>query len=275
MIARCLSGLRLEQMSATVTTASSSLSIDNGHTNALRGEASRICRLVQNPVQRVGFELGSDIAIQDLADNPSRDQTTTSWPLAKPNIGRFASAHPDETSPGPKQQRKTNYTLSIGCSITQTLFGAITTTTKTRVLNTNLVGDEAFDDENYQYEHESTVRILPAQWLLKLGFNYAYTFSTNDSSIKGWQFCVKPINLVPDDASIFRFCKEGNIEGVRNLISKGLASVRDVDARGQLALHVSHVALPLFDKAAFQDSLYLTPVVSMRREIITQNYADT
>ncbi len=230
-------------MSATVTTASNSLTIDNGHTNTLRGEASRICRLIQNPVQRVGFELGSDIAVQDLADNPSRDQTRTSWPLAKTKIGRFASSHPDETSPRSKHQRRTNCTLSTGYSIKQTLFGAITTTTTTRVLNSNSVDDESLDDEDYQYEHESTVRILPAQWLLKLGFNYAYTFSTNDSLTKGWQFCVKPISLVPDDASIFRFCRQGNIKGVRDLISKDLASVRDVNSDGWTALHVSHAAI--------------------------------
>ncbi len=240
-------------MSATVTTVSNSSSTRNEHTSALQSEASRICQTIQNPLQRAGFKLGSDVAVRNLASSQSKDQKTILWPSTNSENGRSALLSPDEIVSRSGKQTKTEDKISLRDSITQTLFGAITTTTTTRVLNTNSVGDEALDDEDYQYEHESTVRLLPAQWLLKLGFNYAYTFSTNDSSTKGWQFCVKPIYLVPDDASIFKFCGQGNIEGVRDLISKGLASVRDVDSEGRTALHVSHAALPSFDKVIFQD----------------------
>lgn len=246
-ITRHFSSLKLEQMSASITTISNSLSIANDHTDSLRRESLRICQSIQNPTQRIGFELGSDIAIQDLASNLSKDQSIASRPLAIPEIDEPALMYRYEKPRPSRQQTMTEDTLNLRNSVTQTFFGAIKTTFRTRLSRSRFVNDEALDDDECQYEHDSSFSILPAQWLLKLGFNYAYRFSTYNSSTQGWQFCIKPINLVPDDASIFRFCVEGNVEEVRDLISRNLASFRDVDSEGRTALHVSHPALRLFD----------------------------
>jgi hypothetical protein len=51
--------------------------------------------------------------------------------------------------------------------------------------------------------------------------------------------------LPPDAALIFDFCQSGNIDGVRTLFSKGLASVRDVNSEGATPLHVSRVSFIL------------------------------
>ena len=106
--------------------------------------------------------------------------------------------------------------------------------------------DDILDDEGYPYEQEESFKILPAGWLLKLGFNCAYNFSIHDSSTQGWQFTIRPINLVPDDAPIFGYCEQGNIEMVRDLMSKNLACVRDVDSHGMTPLHVSHAGFLYF-----------------------------
>lgn len=238
-----LSSLKPEELSATVTRVSNSSSIANGQTNALRGQFSRIPQAIQSPVQRVGFELESDTAIQNPASNLSKDQTTTSCPLANSEIGRSALSSVHEVSRRSRQQTWTKDRLSVRNFVTETFFGAITTTTRTRLLRSGFIGDETLDDEECQYERVSSFRIFLARWLLKLGFNYAYSFSIYDSSTQGWQSSLKSINLVPDDASIFEFCRQGNIEKVRQLISRNLASVRDVDSEGRTALHVSHVAL--------------------------------
>lgn len=198
---------------------------------------------IRNPVQRVGFELGSDIAVQDLARNLSRDHGMTSRSSANSEPDCRARSCFGEATRGSRQQTWTKDTRHTRNSMTQTFFGAIITTTKTRLLRSEFVDDDALEDDDYQYEHESYIRVLPARWLLKLGFNYAYNLSTHSSSTHGWQFCARPINLVPDDAPIFEFSVQGNIERVRDLISRDLASVRDVNSKGETALHVSHVAL--------------------------------
>ena len=120
--------------------------------------------------------------------------------------------------------------------------------------------DDVFDDEEYPYEQEESFRILPAGWLLKLGFNCAYNFSIHDSSTQGWQFSIRPINLVSDDALIFQYCEQGNIAMVRDLLSRNLASVRDVNSYGRTALHVSHAAF-LYGLATYDfTDLLISPV---------------
>ena len=44
---------------------------------------------------------------------------------------------------------------------------------------------------------------------------------------------------VPDAALIFEFCQEGNMAGARSLLSRGEASVRDIDSLGRTPLYVS------------------------------------
>ena len=226
-------------MSATVTTVANSSTIDYEHTNAFRAETSRICRNIQNPVHRVGFELGAGIAVKDIASNLSDDQSMTSQPIANVKSDHSTNTRRDDMSYRSIQQTSKRDTLTTQESISQTFFGSIVTTTRRRLLRSKFVYDNALDDEECQYEQESSFKILPAQWLLKLGFNYAYNFSTHDSSTQGWQWCIKPINLVPDDAPILEFCKQGNLEKVRDLFSQNLASVRDEDSEGFTPLHVS------------------------------------
>ena len=227
-------------MLAIVTTVGNSSTIDHEHTDAFRAEASRICGNIQNPVHRVGFGVGSKVAVADLASNLAKDQSRTpQLPANNQESDQSVHSHRDEISRQARQQTLTKDTLTIRESISQNFFGSIVTTTKTRSLKSRFVEDDILDDEDCQYEQESSFRILPAQWLLKLGFNYAYNIFAHDSSTQGWQWCIKPINLVPDEAPIFDFCKQGNLEKVRDLFSRNLASVRDVDSEGYTPLHVS------------------------------------
>ena len=228
-------------MSATVTTIANSSAIDYEHTNAFRAETSRICRNIQNLVHRARFQIGSQVAVEDLAGNLAKDQSRTSQLLtnAASESVHTTHSHRDEISHRARRQTVTNNTSTIRTSTSPTFFGSIVTTTRTRLMKSRFVEDDALEDEECQYEQETSFKILPAQWLLKLGFNYAYNFSTHDSSTRGWQWCMKPINLVPDDSPILEFCKQGNLEKVRDLFSRNLASVRDVDSTGFTPLHVS------------------------------------
>ena len=227
-------------MSASITTVGESSTIDYEHTNAFRAETSRICRNIQNPVHRVGFEIGSKVAVADLASNMAKDQSRTpQLPANNGESDQSVHSHRNEISRRARQQTLTKSTWTIRESFSRTFLGSIVTTTKTRSLKSGFVRDDVLDDEDCQYEQKSSFRILPAQWLLKLGFNYAYNIFTHDSSTQGWERCIKSINLVPYNAPVLEFCKQGNLEKVRGLFSRNLASVRDVDSDGYTPLHVS------------------------------------
>ena len=202
---------------------------------AFRDEASRFQQTIHNPTQGVGFEVGRDLAVQNVAKFHSKDQSRNL--RSPPNSEDGRSTHGcDQSPPRARQQTWKSYYYGV----TRTFFGAMTHTTNRTSSRLGFIMDDILDDEEYPYEHEESIRFLPAGWLLKLGFNCAYNLSIHDSSTQGWQISIRPINLVADDALIFQYCEQGNIEKVRDLMSRNLASVRDVDFDGRTALHASH-----------------------------------
>ena len=217
---------------------------------AFRDEAPRVQQTVHNPTLGVGFEVGRDVAIRDVPKILSGDQSRNI--RSPPNSEGINSTAGSYKTPSPAGQR--TRTMLRG-SLMQTFFGTITSFTRTRVSRPGMIVIDDLADEEYPYEHEESLKFLPAGWLLKLGFNCAYNFSVHDSSTQGWQFAIKSINLVPNDSPIFQYCRLGNTEKVRDLMSRNLASVRDVDSKGQTALHVSHTAF--LDIVAISDSANL------------------
>lgn len=91
-----------------------------------------------------------------------------------------------------------------------------------------------------QYQYEKSITILPAWWLVKLGISYAFRNSFFHSTISGWKHQFNPCRLVSSNALIFEFCHDNNLAGVQALLSRGEASVKDIDIRGRTPLHVSH-----------------------------------
>ncbi|EDN92350.1 predicted protein [Sclerotinia sclerotiorum 1980 UF-70] len=86
--------------------------------------------------------------------------------------------------------------------------------------------------ENVQAE--SQLILYPSKWLAKIGMAYGVKFSVLAS--RGWQYSLQPFRAVPENALIFEFCREGNLEGIRTLLSRGDASPYDKDPLGRTPL---------------------------------------
>ena len=241
-----------QQDITTILRHLSSLNLDQ----AFRDEPSRSHQTTHNPTEGVAFEVGRDVAVRDVAKFLSRDQSSD---IRSPPNPEDIHSTPDSYKT-PSRARQRTWTM-IRESLTQTFFGTITHNRRRRVSRLGSSVDDALGDKGYPYEHEESIKLLPAGWLLKLGFNCAYNFSVHESSTQGWQFFIKPINLVPDDAPIFGYCEQGNIEMVRDLMSRNLASVQDVDSYGWTALHVSHAAF-LYVLATYESTDLLTSPLS-------------
>lgn len=269
-VLRRISSLNLDQISASMTTTSNCLSVVNDQAITLRDEASHIFQPLRNPIPRVEFEVGTDLAVQNQAKDLPRDQSSSFRSPTNLEDDRPTHGH-HRTPPRARQQTWKSYYYDL----TQTFFGAMTHTTRTTSLRSGFILDDILNDEGYPYEHEESFRIMPAGWLLKLGFKCAYNFSIHNSSTQGWQFTIKPINLVPDDSPIFEYCVQGNVEMVRDLLSRNLASVRDVDSDGRTALHVSHAAF-LYVLATYNSTdLLISPSHSLPSPVTGQIYANS
>jgi hypothetical protein len=57
--------------------------------------------------------------------------------------------------------------------------------------------------------------------------------------IQGFRsYNIRPVHIVPDDALVFEFCREGDLNNIQRLFSKGLASPFDTNSNGATLLHV-------------------------------------
>ena len=124
-------------------------------------------------------------------------------------------------------------------SATETLFGTVwLRTTTVRAGSCSKTSKGVYEVNSFVY--------YPSWWLKKFGLTHGVEASLS-SSTKGWQFAFNPVRAVPDSSLIFDFCKTGNIEGVKLLIARGDASVRDASPKGWTPLHVSR-DLPQFSE---------------------------
>lgn len=85
-------------------------------------------------------------------------------------------------------------------------------------------------------EAESQLIVYPSKWLTKIGIAYGVKLSVLAS--RGWQYSFQPFRAVPESALIFEFCRSGNLDGIRTLLSRGDASPHDRDPLGRTPLWV-------------------------------------
>ncbi|TGO77295.1 hypothetical protein BELL_0114g00110 [Botrytis elliptica] len=96
-------------------------------------------------------------------------------------------------------------------------------------------------------EAESQLIVYPSKWLAKIGINYGVKLSVLAS--RGWQYSFQPFRAVPENALIFDFCRKGNLDGIRTLLSRGDASPYDRDPLGRTPLWSG----PRFDRTVLLD----------------------
>ena len=141
----------------------------------------------------------------------------------------------------PQEQTRVKRTLRETGSVIEAFLGTIRATSTTYLQTSRPTGDLVPHHEQDQYESRTSYIIHPASWLINLGINYGLHLGFLSSSAQGWKSTLKTFCPVPDDALIFEFCRQGNVPAVRDLLSRGYASVRDTDCGGNTPLHVSLV----------------------------------
>ena len=100
--------------------------------------------------------------------------------------------------------------------------------------NRRIIEDDSSDECSIVGTSELRIKFQAAPWLTSRGFTILRTACFGD-----WQYHYRPHRLRPADAPIFEACKNGKLEDVRRLLSKGQASPFDIDERGLTPMHVS------------------------------------
>lgn len=236
-----VSALNLKYSSDLVSTFSSVPSDIRDHTKALETEISRVANKIPSPVCRSLFEFGMNNALQEILSHfgcvsSNKEMEPTDVHILRRERESSDSTVNYATSKKPfwikRNMRRNDFVL-------KSFIGKIYVRLRTNVLEYSLPIGRLKDGENVKYEHVTSLCACPAPWLVKIGVNYGLNVEFHKSAIWGWKHALSTIRLVPDDAMIFEFCKEGNLSGVQTLLSGGRASVRDTDSCGKTPLFVS------------------------------------
>ena len=79
----------------------------------------------------------------------------------------------------------------------------------------------------------------PASWLTRFGLRYGTEANLQWSPTAGWRFNVAAVRAVPENSLIFDMCRDGNVQAVQRMLTRGDASVKDTSPKGWTPLHVS------------------------------------
>ncbi|KAI9717675.1 MAG: hypothetical protein M1812_004620 [Candelaria pacifica] len=154
--------------------------------------------------------------------------SSTSHGSTRPSSGQ--ELHRIKVPPQKHSQRRLSIEVSSYRQSYKSFFGTIHYCTK--VLKTAGSRSDAEPDFVQRHEMETTFIIVPAPWISHRAVRVAYS-----NSSQGPFFTLRFSPVVPNDALVFEFAKTGNVEGMRSLFGKGLASAWDTDMRGYTPLH--------------------------------------
>lgn len=230
--------LSLRHAGAAVTTFSSKPADTRDHIAALRAEASRVDKTIEDPLLRLGFAVGSEKAMHQILNkiettDPADEVCDSQLPSCPSDAFKLEEG---TKFSGAKSRTKRTWTVR---SSTNYFFGTIHTHSTTRQLQSQVLDDQEPDNEEHHYEHQSSFVIRPAAWLVNLGLNSGLHVGLFNSSVRGWKSSLKTFCAVPDNSLIFELSGDGNLSAVRGLFSRGLASVRDTNSVGETPLYVA------------------------------------
>ena len=243
-IAQKLDSLSLTHSVGTVTTVSKEPADTQYHIAALRPETNRVNNTIEDPLLRLGFAVGPERALHGIANEIGSDYAINEVEESKMKYSPLDTFRSKSKSFSVERtltkQSWTNWdTLNY-------FSGTIHIYSMTKQLQPKILNHQELDDAEYRYEHQSSFVIRPASWLIKLGLNSGIRVGLFNSSVYGWKSSLSTFYAVPNDSLIFNLSREGNLAAIRDLFSRGLASVRDTNSMGETPLHV-HVDNPKLD----------------------------
>ncbi|KAF8860188.1 hypothetical protein BDZ45DRAFT_323096 [Acephala macrosclerotiorum] len=226
--------MELGQSSQTVA-----IPVDSGSAGlaaALKREVERMASKEGNPIIRSGFEMAMAKAIQQMFPLNPEGKMHNITPLGITDSGGCLRSQTSRYGFSTKKRhrdRMLSHRLDTEINV---LFGKISFSSQTFQMLSN--EGEPTPDGDLQEETEIAFRFHPASWIVNLGFLYGLSAHAIQSG-QNWKHVMKTFRPVPDNSQIFEFCKLGDINGVKSLLSQRRASPWDTNSTGWTPLHVA------------------------------------
>ena len=216
------------------------------HVTSLRSEASRIASQATNPIYRSGFESGINWALDTFIESFPRDDSSS---IQTTEVGE------DTGQSSPSKARAPVTHTAAGSR--RKFFRQKSLVKRYRVERTSIMGtieisseveETSCSFENYsskietERKYNTEITLVPSRWLIMFGFKLGCIMRLMHSASSGWQFSMRTLGIVRDDALVFEFSRHGNLQAVRSLCERGDASVNDTDSKGRTPLYVSMIS---------------------------------
>ncbi len=207
--------------------AQASLSVGNMAKGALE-------EMIQRTMLQVLEDSNLSERVQSLTPEeiqPQEEQSPVMTKDAKEYSGHHAKAarqyavnEESVADDPPKRTRKTTVESREG--VYKSWLG--TMTWRSRVIRTTHLDYEIENDRLQTY-----LCWQPASWILRRSISLTIMRATS-----GWTYRFNPYRLVPEESLIFKYCRSGNIAGIQDLFSHGIASPLDINFLSLTHLHV-------------------------------------
>lgn len=205
-------------------------------------------RLSSNPVHQAGLNHLLNEAIRQRASireypdpTKSSDQDGHSRLVVKydpDNSHGFESPTPTVTVWGARRMMAGSGTKVLESRRWSSIFGTITTTKRSRrPTEENDAERDSFFSSSVE-ETQTSIVIHPSPWLVSIGIKYE-AHTSMSWSLNGWRLMQQAWRIIPSSSSIFIACREGDLNTVRELLSRREASIWDISEDGMSPLHVS------------------------------------
>ena len=223
----------LAQLQATssqvVVTTETILANERTRRMKLQHEVERASSSIANPLYRMGF--------QQLAGQASERASYDTQHLESHDAVKVKGV----VTTGSKilSRKASDKRVWMGSEYTagSSFFGSYAVKTDTWAQSSSR-GKEIEELEEDDFERKTTIKIHPADWLIRLGLNIALRLAVGHTSC-GWQQTLETYRVVPFSAPIFEACREGELTVVQELFARGKASLWDRNPNGEGPLYVS------------------------------------
>jgi Ankyrin repeats (many copies) len=218
-----------------------SIGIDK-HIADLHSECERMAQDMSNPFTKHSFHQGMKEALEQLRESHKhlRDHEVAErfQPCANNWHDTLSSSAPALLTTFSRSGRLLKRNAQYFCQCeTRTVFGKVQFRSQKLRIYAHSEDDNIFLGTD-QYEYHTSFIFHPSESVMSLGAVYGFRFSLSRSN-QGLERKLCEFRAVQDDSLIFKFCRDGDLDNVKLLLSNGQASVFDTDSDGYTPLHVS------------------------------------
>lgn len=221
----------------------------------IESEADRFANSLQNPILRSAVKVLLSEALADF-DRPERyqpdhsvqeDEIASQNPslrrstIKPPTLSKFDSQEHTLTRVQTSELSLSLQSLSskprrLLVSRSEVSYYSLVGTITKRTEVCRISGDNAYNRQQ-QLESSSSLFFLPSPWIMRCGYSQGFHILVSRSSAS-WKITPRVINIVPRTSLSFEFSKTGNLEGLKSLFARNMASIWEIDPRGNTLLHV-------------------------------------